>query len=75
MGLNTFHINVPSAPQAFALREQLVADGLKWPTDYRWQYHPAQTDWEYNNHVSAWVEFTFADPKLATYYRLKWTET
>lgn len=71
--LNTIRIEVASAPQAFALREQLEADGLKWRDDYRWKYHPAQTDWEYNNHKCAWVEFRFADPQLATYYKLKWT--
>lgn len=70
--MNTIRIEVASAPQAFALREQLVADELQWRDDYTWKYHPAQTDWEYNNHVSAWVEFTFKSEQLATYYRMKW---
>ena len=72
MELNTVRIDVPSSPQAFAYKDQLTADGLLYGIDYRWRYNPSQTDWAYNNHQSAWVEFTFMNEQLATYYRMKW---
>jgi hypothetical protein len=71
--LNTVRIDVPSSPQAFALKDQLTADGLLYGIDYRWKYCPNESDyWETYEKTSAWVEFTFTDEKLATYYRIKW---
>ena len=70
--MNTFCIDVKSGVQAFAFKDELLAAGLVWPTDFRWNYHPSNTDWDYENNRSAWVEFEFADPQLATYYKLKW---
>ena len=72
MGINTIRIEVPSSPQAFAYRQELEDAGLKWGQDFRWKYNPSQSNWDYENNVSAWVEFTFTDAKLATYYRMKW---
>ena len=73
MELNTVRIDVPSSPQAFAYKEQLLADGLVWEKDFTWRYTPNESDyWESAEQTSAWVEFTFTDSKLATYYRMKW---
>lgn len=70
--MNSIKIDVLSSPQAFELKYQLDADGLIWNEDYKWRYNPAISDWEHHNHRSAWVEFTFKEPSLATYYRMKW---
>ena len=75
MGVNTIRIKVKSSPQAFLLKDQLLADGLVWRDDFTWKYNPANTNYDYENNIPASVEFTFTDAKLATYYRLKWTET
>ena len=72
MSSATIRIDVPSSPQAFAYKEQLLADGLVWSQDFTWRYNPAKNGWDYENDVSAWVEFTFRDESLATYYRMKW---
>ena len=69
----TIRIDVPSSPQAFAYKEQLLADGLVWNQDFTWRYSPNQSDyWETYEKTSAYVEFTFMDGSLATYYRMKW---
>ena len=74
MNSATIRIDVPSSPQAFALKEQLLADGLVWSQDFTWRYNPNENDyWESAEQTSAWVEFTFKDEQLATYYRMKWT--
>ena len=72
--MNTIRINVPSSPQAFAYKEQLLADGLVWSQDFTWRYNPSDSNWDYDMNTPAWVEFTFTDAKLATYYKLKWIE-
>lgn len=72
MSSATIRIEVKSSHQAFLLRDELVAAGLVWEKDYRWQYNPSNSGWDYENNVSAWVEFEFADEQLATYYRMKW---
>ena len=73
MSSATIRIDIPSSPQAFAYKEQLLADGLVWEKDFTWRYHPNQSDyWETFEHQSAYVEFTFKDEQLATYYRMKW---
>lgn len=73
--MNTIRIEVPSSPQAFVLKDELEAAGLVWNQDYRWKYKPANTNYDYENNIPASVEFIFTDPAVATYYRLKWTET
>ena len=72
MELNNIRIEVPSAVQAMAFKDQLLLDGLVWDHDFVWKYYPQQMDWHYNNHQLAVVEFKFRDASLATYYRMKW---
>lgn len=58
--------------QAFAYKEQLLADGLVWSQDFTWRYNPSKSGWDYEHDISAWVEFTFTKESVATYYRMKW---
>ena len=74
MSSATIRIDVASSLGAFALKDQLLSDGLEWWQDFTWRYHPSENDyWESAEQTSAWVEFTFKDEQLATYYRMKWS--
>ena len=53
-------------------KEQVDAAGLRVDQDYTWRYTPAVSDWLSNELTPATVEFTFQDPKWATYFELKW---
>ena len=72
MELNTVRIDVASSIGAFSLKDQLLSDGLVWWNDFTWRYHPSDSNWDYDMRRSAYVEFTFKDEQLATYYRMKW---
>ena len=73
MSSATIGIEVTSAHQAFLLKDELLAAGLQWEVDFTWRYDPRNTDEDYYNNIKPYVEFTFEDEKLATYYRMKWT--
>jgi hypothetical protein len=72
MSSDTIRIDVKSSHQAFLFKDELLASGLLWPEDFTWRYKPSDSNWDYDMQRSAWVEFTFTDKQLATYYRMKW---
>jgi hypothetical protein len=62
-----------TAQQALLYKEQLTQNGLIVNQDYSWTYSPIK----YNDQgmtlmEQSCVEFEFADPALASFYRLKW---
>jgi hypothetical protein len=64
------HVN---AVQALELRDQLRDAGLVQDRDFEWEYHQAEYDnFSHNAVMPRHVVFRFQDPKLATYYQLKW---
>ena len=66
------HVN---AVQALELRDQLTDAGLVQDRDFEWEYRQAEYDLidSFKPAVTPrQVEFRFQDPKLATYYQLKW---
>jgi hypothetical protein len=60
--------------QAIELKNRLLADGLALGRDFEWRYSPATYD---NDGFTAVTPrqavYEFADPALATFYKLKWT--
>lgn len=64
-----------SAVQALELRDQLTDAGLIMNQDFEWEYRQAEYDLNdpFGTPVSPrQVIFRFQDPKLATYYQIKW---
>ena len=64
-----------SAVQALELRDQLTDTGLIMDRDFEWEYR--QAEYDVNDSFKPAVTprqviFRFQDPKLATYYQLKW---
>ena len=58
---------------ALELRDQLTDAGLVQDRDFEWEYHQAEYDGSsFQAVMPRHVVFRFQDPKLATYYQLKW---
>lgn len=71
--VTVLHVN---AVRALELKDQLLEHGLKNGEDFTWEYHQATYD---NDGWSAvtprQVKFEFVDPKLATFFKLKWIDS
>jgi hypothetical protein len=70
--VRVLHVN---AVQALELRDQLTDAGLVMNRDFEWEYRQAEYDINdsFGSAVTPrQVEFRFQDPKLATYYQIKW---
>jgi hypothetical protein len=64
-----------TAIQALELRDQLTTAGLVQNQDFEWAYYRAEYDnFSFDAVVPRHVMFRFQDPKLATYYQLKWAQ-
>jgi len=58
---------------AVELRDLLTDAGLSQDRDFEWEYHQAEYDGSsFQAVMPRHVIFRFQDPKLATYYQLKW---
>ena len=66
---------INNVQQALAFKEQVQAHGLHNEVDYTWAYTPRREDWMNGILEPATVEFRFVDPQLATFFRLKWTDS
>ena len=69
--INLLHL---TPDDGIRLKNQLIAAGLKQGEDFVWAYRQAN----YNNDgyeavTPRTVTFEFADHKLATFYKLKWS--
>jgi hypothetical protein len=63
------------AVAALELRDQLTDAGLIQDHDFEWEYHQAEYDGSsFQAVMPRHVIFRFQDPKLATYYQLKWAQ-
>jgi hypothetical protein len=59
---------------AIELKNQLLAAGLVIDRDFVWEYHQARYDNDGFTPVDPkQVTFSFFEPSLATFYRLKWS--
>lgn len=63
-----------SAVQALELKDQLIDAGLTMDQDFEWEYRQAEYDHFGPPVTPRQVTFKFVDPKLATYYQLKWAQ-
>lgn len=62
------------AQQALAYKHQLDIDGLIVNQDYEWCYQkPVYDNFAWSDSDVNHVTFTFTNPALATFYRLKWS--
>ena len=72
--MNSITITSISAQEALALKADLDQSGLAVNHDYTWRFQPVK----YNNDFSMYaveesqVLFEFADPAMASFYKLKW---
>ena len=72
--MNSITITKISAQEALALKADLDQSGLVVNHDYTWRFQPVK----YNNDFSMYaveesqVLFEFADPAMASFYKLKW---
>ena len=73
--MNVITISKITAANALLFKAELDRDGLVVNTDYTWRFQPVK----YNNDFSMYaveesqVRFEFADPVVASFYRIKWT--
>lgn len=61
--------------QAIAFKDELLAAGLSQPSDFTWEFIPAQAMPEWTNNEAPTrrhATFNFSDSQLATFYKLKW---
>ena len=72
--MNSITITKISAAEAIALKADLDQSGLVVNADYTWRFQPVK----YNNDFSMYaveesqVLFEFADPAMASFFKLKW---
>jgi hypothetical protein len=66
-----------SARKALELVSELKESGLIVHVDFEWAYHHAHIthDLSVSKIIPRYCEFRFQEPKLATFYSLKWTMT
>lgn len=59
---------------ALELINELKAAGLIISQDFEWAYYPERVIHDLHSHeiIPRYCEFRFRDPKLATFYALKW---
>jgi len=57
--------------QAIEYKNQLVADGLEMNRDFWWRWQQNKYD-GFSYQENSYAEFEFANPALASFYRLKW---
>lgn len=69
---NVVTISNLTASAAVELKFELENSGLILNHDFTWTYHPVKYD--NNQHVSSYVDFDFATPTLASFYRIKWAK-
>jgi len=68
-----FEIPVKNAQHALEYKEQLLEAGLVLNQDFSWGYVPSQYDgWDDTTHTEPMVYFEFQDPKMETFFQLKW---
>jgi hypothetical protein len=59
--------------RALELRDELLDGGLIQDLDFEWEYHQPKYDASgFEAVMPRHVVFRFQDPKLATYYQIKW---
>jgi hypothetical protein len=62
------------AVKALELKDQLLDAGLKLDQDFTWEYNQAHYDNDsWHAVIPRQVKFSFVDPSLATFFKLKWT--
>ena len=65
----------PCTPgRAIDLKNELLAAGLIMNCDFIWCYYQAK--WDEFSHAGvepSTVEFEFQDPRMVTFYQLRWT--
>ena len=72
--LNAFTLTKLSAAEAIALKNDLDHAGLIRDQDYTWRFQPVKYSDSFSSTVisDSQVTFEFADPAMASFYRLKW---
>lgn len=72
--LNTLTITKLSAADAIALKMDLDRTGLIVDQDYTWRFQPVKYSDSFSSAPisDSQVIFEFADPAMASFYRLKW---
>lgn len=65
-----------TAAEAIALKHDLDQSGLVNTQDYTWLYRPVKYNHDWSTHPMerSLVIFSFRDPALASFYKLKWTK-
>lgn len=71
--LSTVTIDNVSASDAIGFKHQLEADGLIMHQDFIWHYSPVKYDQPTGDSSVSNARFDFANPSLASFYRVKWT--
>ena len=68
-------VPVRNAQEAMTLLDMIREHGLELERDFTWAFMPSQYDgWDDASHTQPFVEFTFKDAKMATYFQLKWAQ-
>lgn len=63
-----------NAQQAIEFKHQLDRDGLVLDRDYTWRYQkPVYDEFAWTDSEVSNVTFTFENPALASFYKLKWS--
>lgn len=62
-----------NAIEAIGYKNELLQAGLHLNQDFEWYWHPSKYDVFSKTEIN-YVGFEFTDPKLASFYRLKWTK-
>ena len=60
------------AMEAVGYKNELLQAGLQNDQDFYWYWQQSKYD-GFTMQEQSYAEFVFADPKLASFYRLKWT--
>lgn len=63
-----------SSANALALKTELTNSGLVIGQDYTWRFQPVKYSDSFSSTLisESQVTFEFADPAMASFYRLKW---
>lgn len=74
--MNNLIIENITAAEAIAFKYDLDQSGLAIEQDYTWRYYPVKYnhDWSTQPLERSRVVFSFCDPALASFYKLKWTK-
>lgn len=65
-----------TAAEAIEFKNQLSQSGLIIEQDYVWRYYPVKYNHDWSTHPleRSRVVFSFRDPALSSFYKLKWTK-